>query len=43
MIRLMFKSLICIAKNHNYVDLGKCPFTGNNYKMCTRCQEMVTK
>ena len=43
MIRLILKSLICIAKNHNFVDVGKCPFTGNEYKMCIRCQEMVTK
>jgi hypothetical protein len=43
MIRLIFKSLICIAKNHNFVDVGKCPFTDNEYKMCIRCQEMVTK
>ena len=42
MIKNILKSLICIFKNHEYVDIGQCPFTGNKYKMCTRCQEMVT-
>jgi hypothetical protein len=43
MIKLILKSVICIAKDHSYIDVGQCPFTGNQYKMCTRCQEMVTK
>jgi len=42
MIINVLKSLICIFKNHSFIEVGKCPFTGNNYKMCTRCQEMVT-
>lgn len=42
MIKLIFKSIICIAKGHNFVDIGQCPFTGNKYKICTRCQEMST-
>lgn len=39
---IIIKSFICIFKNHDFTDIGKCPFTGNQYKMCTRCQEMVT-
>lgn len=42
MIKLILKSLICIIKGHAFVEVGKCPFTGNQYKMCTRCQEMAT-
>jgi hypothetical protein len=41
MIKIFLKSLTCIVKDHSFIDVGKCPFTGNNYKMCTRCQEMV--
>jgi len=43
MIKQMVKSLVCIAKDHKFLDVGKCPFTGNNYMMCTRCEEMVVK
>ena len=43
MIKQIIKSLVCIAKDHNFTDIGKCPFTGNEYKMCMRCQEMVAK
>lgn len=42
MIRNMIKSFVCVFKDHMFIDVGKCPFTGNDYKMCTRCQEMVT-
>jgi len=41
MITNVLKSIICIIKDHAFIEVGKCPFTGNNYKMCTRCQEMV--
>lgn len=41
MIKLVLKSLVCIVKDHVFVEVGKCPFTNNTYKMCTRCQEMV--
>ncbi len=43
MIKEILKSFMCVAKDHNFIDLGKCPFTGNQYQMCTRCQEMRTK
>jgi hypothetical protein len=43
MIRQVVKSLVCVAKDHAFIEVGKCPFTGNEYKMCTRCEEMVTK
>jgi hypothetical protein len=43
MIKQIFKSFVCIAKDHEYIDMGKCPFTGSQYQMCTRCQEMVAK
>ena len=43
MIKQLVKSLFCVAKNHNFIDAGKCPFTGNNYMMCIRCEEMVVK
>jgi hypothetical protein len=41
-IKQVVKSLICITKDHQFIEIGKCPFTGNQYKMCTRCEEMVT-
>jgi hypothetical protein len=41
MIRNILNSFICIVKDHSFVEIGKCPFTGNNYKMCTRCEEMA--
>ena len=43
MIMQVIKSIVCIAKDHQYIEVGKCPFTGNQYQMCLRCEEMVTK
>jgi hypothetical protein len=31
----------CMIKSHNTVDAGKCPFTGNGYILCTRCNRMM--
>jgi hypothetical protein len=39
----MIKYLLCIVKNHNYIESGKCPFTGKTYMVCTRCKETVAK
>jgi hypothetical protein len=31
LIRNIINSFVCIVKDHTFIELGKCPFTGNQY------------
>ena len=39
----MIKKIICIFKNHDFIDAGSCPFTGKSYQGCVRCGEVISK
>jgi hypothetical protein len=36
----MISILICFIKGHNEVNAGSCPFTGQSYNYCERCNRM---
>jgi hypothetical protein len=37
---MIIQRLICKVKGHIFVDAGACPFTGNTYVGCTRCNTL---
>jgi hypothetical protein len=37
---MIIKKIICKFKKHIFVDAGACPFTGNTYVGCTRCNKI---
>jgi hypothetical protein len=37
---MIIQRLICKVKGHILVDAGACPFTGNTYVGCTRCNTL---
>jgi hypothetical protein len=43
MIKTLINIVFCKVKGHNLVDAGKCPFTGNEYVLCTKCESMIVK
>jgi len=43
MINNYINLIKCIFIGHNYVDGGSCPFTGNSYNTCIRCEVSVVR
>lgn len=43
MIKYFISLIKCMIVGHNYVDGGSCPFTGNSYNVCTKCEMSVVK
>jgi len=41
MIRALYLFIKCRILGHSYVDGGSCPFTGNTYKVCSKCEYTV--
>lgn len=41
MIKHIFMTLVCKFKSHKWIEAGSCPFTGKNYKVCTKCEKMA--
>jgi hypothetical protein len=37
----MIKRLICKVTGHVEESAGSCPFTGQTYNHCTRCDAMI--
>ena len=40
MIKQLFKIIVGKVKSHILVTAGACPFTGNTYVGCTRCNTL---
>jgi hypothetical protein len=40
-MRHIFNILICKLKSHQWIKAGSCPFTGKDYKICSKCEKMV--
>jgi hypothetical protein len=43
MVSKILKYFICFFNKHVFIDIGKCPFTNNEYQICTRCERTVIK
>ena len=41
MIAYLFKLIKCKITKHNWVDAGRCPFTGSTYSACVKCGKTV--
>jgi hypothetical protein len=37
---MIMQRIVCKFKGHIPVDAGTCPFTGNTYVGCTRCNTL---
>ena len=37
---MIMQRIVCKFKGHILVDAGTCPFTGNTYVGCTRCNSL---